>query len=107
MALLYRKLEIQESGDIVNRLEAQKIPYQLANNGNQILVPEDRVLRTRMRLAEAGLPSGGGAGYELFDKANALSATNFMQNLNYLRATEGELARTIRSLDQEIGREHV
>src|SRR3546814_3590232 len=53
-----------------------------------------------MMLAEAGLPSGGGAGYELFDKANALSATNFMQNLNYLRATEGELARTIRSLDQ-------
>ncbi|MFC3675147.1 flagellar basal-body MS-ring/collar protein FliF [Ferrovibrio xuzhouensis] len=100
MALLYGNLEIQESGDIVNRLEAQKIPYQLANNGNQILVPEDRVLRTRMMLAEAGLPSGGGAGYELFDKANALSATNFMQNLNYLRATEGELARTIRSLDQ-------
>jgi flagellar M-ring protein FliF len=100
MALLYGNLDIQESGDIVNRLEAQKIPYQLANNGNQILVPEDRVLRTRMILAEAGLPSGGGAGYELFDKANALSATNFMQNLNYLRATEGELARTIRSLDQ-------
>jgi flagellar M-ring protein FliF len=100
MALLYGNLDIQESGDIVNRLESQKIPYQLGNNGAQILVPEDRVLRTRMILAEAGLPSGGGAGYELFDKANALSATNFMQNLNYLRATEGELARTIRSLDQ-------
>ncbi|WP_341705128.1 flagellar basal-body MS-ring/collar protein FliF [Ferrovibrio sp.] len=100
MVLLYGNLDLAESGEIVNRLEAQRIPYQLGGNGAQILVPEDRVLRTRMVLAEAGLPSGGGAGYELFDKANALSATNFMQNLNQLRALEGELSRTIRSLDQ-------
>lgn len=100
MALLYGNLDLQSSGEIVSRLEAQKIPYQIANNGTQILVPEDRVLRARMQLAEGGLPSGGGAGYEIFDKANALSATNFMQNINHLRAMEGELARTIRSIDQ-------
>lgn len=100
MALLYGNLDLQSSGEIVSRLEAQKIPYQITNNGTQILVPEDRVLRARMQLAEGGLPSGGGAGYEIFDKANALSATNFMQNINHLRAMEGELARTIRSIDQ-------
>lgn len=100
MVLLYGGLDLQESGEIVTRLEAQKIPYQLGANGAQILVPEDRVLRTRMSLAEAGLPAGGGAGYELFDKTNALSATNFMQNLNHLRALEGELSRTIRAIDQ-------
>ena len=61
---------------------------------------KDRVLRVRMQLAEGGFTGGGGGGYEIFDKANALSATNFMQNINHLRALEGELARTIRSIDQ-------
>lgn len=100
MALLYGNLDLQTSGEIVTRLEAQKIPYQLAANGAQILVPEDRVLRARMQLAEGGLPSGGSMGYEIFDKANALSATNFMQNINHVRALEGELARTIRAIEQ-------
>jgi flagellar M-ring protein FliF len=100
MALLYGNLDLETSAEIVTRLEAQKIPYQIAANGAQILVPEDRVLRVRMQLAEGGVTGGSGAGYEIFDKANALSATNFMQNINQLRALEGELARTIRSLDQ-------
>ncbi|MBX3454496.1 MAG: flagellar M-ring protein FliF [Ferrovibrio sp.] len=100
MALLYGNLDLQDSASIVARLEQQKIPYQIAANGAQVLVPEDRVLRLRMQMAEAGVPSGGSVGYELFDKANALSATNFMQNLNHLRAMEGELARTIRAIDQ-------
>lgn len=100
MALLYGNLDLETSAEIVNRLETQKIPYQIASNGAQILVPEDRVLRVRMQLAEGGVTGGSGAGYEIFDKANALSATNFMQNINQLRALEGELARTIRSIDQ-------
>ncbi len=100
MALLYGNLDLETSADIVTRLEAQKVPYQIAANGAQILVPEDRVLRVRMQLAEGGFTGGGGGGYEIFDKANALSATNFMQNINHLRALEGELARTIRSIDQ-------
>lgn len=100
MALLYGNLDLQDSASIVARLEQQKVPYQIAANGAQVLVPEDRVLRLRMQMAEAGVPAGGSIGYELFDKTNALSATNFMQNLNHLRAMEGELARTIRAIDQ-------
>lgn len=100
MVLLYGNLDLSESAEIVARLEAQRVPYQIAANGAQILVPEDRMLRARMQLAEAGLPSGGSMGYEIFDKSNALSATNFMQNMNHLRALEGELARTIRAIDQ-------
>ena len=53
-----------------------------------------------MRLAEGGLPRGGSVGYEIFDKSDALGATSFVQNVNHLRALEGELARTIRSIDR-------
>ena len=65
-----------------------------------MLVPKDNVARLRMKLAEAGLPKGGGVGYEIFDKSDALGATSFIQNINHLRALEGELARTIRGLDR-------
>ena len=61
------------------------------------MVPKDQVPRLRMKLAEAGLPKGGGVGYEIFDKSDALGATSFVQNINHLRALEGELARTIRA----------
>ncbi|HXW26169.1 MAG TPA: flagellar basal-body MS-ring/collar protein FliF, partial [Xanthobacteraceae bacterium] len=60
----------------------------------------DQVARVRMKLAEGGLPKGGGIGYEIFDKSDALGATSFVQNINHLRALEGELARTIRSIDR-------
>ena len=65
-----------------------------------MLVPKDRVARLRMKLAEGGLPKGGGVGYEIFDKSDALGTTSFVQNINHLRALEGELARTIRALDR-------
>ena len=61
------------------------------------MVPKERVTRLRMKLAEGGLPKGGGVGYEIFDKSDALGATSFVQNINHLRALEGELARTIRA----------
>ena len=64
------------------------------------MVPKDRVARLRMKLAECGLPKGGGVGYEIFDKSDALGATTFVQNINHLRALEGELSRTIRSIDR-------
>ena len=60
------------------------------------MVPRDRVTRLRMKLAEGGLPKGGGVGYEIFDRSDTLGATSFVQNVNHLRALEGELARTIR-----------
>jgi flagellar M-ring protein FliF len=67
------------------------------------MVPKDHVARLRMKLAEAGLPKGGGVGYEIFDKSDALGATSFVQNINHLRALEGELARTIRAIDRVQG----
>ncbi len=99
-ALLYGDLPMEDSGQIVSQLETQGIPYRLANNGTQIMVPSDQVLRLRVTLAEQGLPSGGSVGFEVFDEAGGLGTTNFVQNINLLRALEGELARTISSLDQ-------
>ena len=64
------------------------------------MVPKDKVTRLRMKLAEGGLPKGGGVGYEIFDKSDALGTTSFVQNINHLRALEGELARTIRGIDR-------
>ena len=99
MSLLYSDLDTADSGEIIAKLEALDIPYQLQGDGNTILVPEDQSRRLRMVLAEEGLPSGGSVGYELFDKTDALGQTSFVQNVNQLRAMEGELARTIRSID--------
>ena len=65
-----------------------------------MLVPRDKMTRLRMKLAEGGLPKGGGVGYEIFDKSDTLGATSFVQNINHLRALEGELARTIRAIDR-------
>jgi flagellar M-ring protein FliF len=64
------------------------------------MVSKDKVTRLRMKLAEGGLPKGGGVGYEIFDKSDALGTTSFVQNINHLRALEGELARTIRAIDR-------
>ena len=65
-----------------------------------MLVPKEQIPRLRMKLAEGGLPKGGGVGYEIFDKSDALGATSFVQNINHLRALEGELSRTIRAIDR-------
>ena len=70
------------------------------NEGSTLLVPKERVTRLRMKLAEGGLPKGGGVGYEIFDKSDSLGATSFVQNINHLRALEGELSRTIRAIDR-------
>ena len=81
-------------------LERQAIPYELKNDGAIVMVPRDRMTRVRMKLAEGGLPKGGGIGYEIFDKSDTLGATSFVQNINHLRALEGELARTIKAIDR-------
>src|SRR5258708_1920397 len=65
-----------------------------------VMVPRDKMTRIRMKLAEGGLPKWGGVGYEIFDKSDALGTTSFVQNINHLRALEGELARTIRAIDR-------
>jgi flagellar M-ring protein FliF len=100
MVPLFTDLSSDDSGSIVKDMERQAVPYQLKNDGAIIMVPKDMVARLRMKLAESGLPKGGGVGYEIFDKSDALGATTFVQNINHLRALEGELARTIRSIDR-------
>jgi flagellar M-ring protein FliF len=100
MTTLFTDLSIEDSSGIIKDLERQGIPYELRNEGSVILVPKDKVTRLRMKLAEGGLPKGGGVGYEIFDKSDALGTTSFVQNINHLRALEGELARTIRAIDR-------
>jgi flagellar M-ring protein FliF len=108
MTALFTDLSVQDSGVVVKDLERQGIPYEIKQEGGTILVPKEQVLRARMKLAEAGLPKGGGVGYEIFDKSDTLGATSFVQNINHLRALEGELARTIRALDRvEQARVHL
>lgn len=93
MRPLYSNLSSEDAGMIVERLKADKIPYQVAS-GNTILVPADRVFETTMTMASRGLPQGGGVGFEIFDNPR-LGMTEFEQNVNYQRALQGELARTI------------
>ena len=98
-ALLYSDLDTGDSARMISELESSGVPYELRHDGSSIYVPKDRVLRTRMAMAEQGLPSGGSIGYEIFDNSDAFGTTNFSQNVNLVRALEGELARTIRSID--------
>jgi flagellar M-ring protein FliF len=100
MAPVFTDLSTEDSAAIVKDLERQAIPYELKNDGAIILVPRDKLTRVRMKLAEGGLPKGGGVGYEIFDKSDTLGATSFVQNINHLRALEGELARTIKAIDR-------
>ena len=100
MTTLFTDLSVEDSSAIMKDLERQAIPYELRNDGAVIMVPKDKVTRLRMKLAEGGLPKGGGVGYEIFDKSDALGTTSFVQNINHLRALEGELARTIRAIDR-------
>jgi len=97
---LFTDLSVEDSASIIKDLERQAIAYELKNDGAIVLVAKDKVARLRMKLAESGLPKGGGVGYEIFDKSDALGATSFIQNINHLRALEGELARTIRGIDR-------
>lgn len=99
-SVLYTDLELEDAKQIVSRLEADNIKYKLTKNGTEILVPQDQVNKMRVETAELALASkGSNVGYEIFDNTDALGTTNFVQNINLVRALEGELARTIRSVD--------
>lgn len=108
MGLLFSELSAQDSGQIIARLDALAVPYELRGGGSQIYVPQDQALRLRMSFAEQGMPKGGSVGYEIFDRSDTLGASNLVHNLNLMRALEGELARTIGSLGPVSGaRVHV
>jgi flagellar M-ring protein FliF len=101
MELLYGDLEMADSKVILEKLQTEKIPFEIRKDGAEIWVPKDRKNELRVKMAENAVPSGGRiAGYELFDKQDALGTSSFQQNINYVRALEGELARTIRSIDK-------
>lgn len=100
MVPLFPEVTLQDSAQIVRELDRLQVKYELRNEGATILVPKAEVPKVRMRLAEQGLPKGGVVGYEIFDRGETLGTTSFVQNLNHLRALEGELARSIRSLDR-------
>lgn len=97
MALLYSELDTRDSAQIAQRLEAMNVPFEVTNG--RILVPAAQVDRLRLTMAQDGLPRGGSLGYELFDGSDGFGTTTFVQNINRLRAMEGELARTIASID--------
>ncbi|MFZ1683501.1 MAG: flagellar basal-body MS-ring/collar protein FliF [Candidatus Zixiibacteriota bacterium] len=104
---LYSNLEEGEAGDVINYLTEQKIPYQITDGGRSIEVPSDQVYKTRISLAADGIPRGGSIGYSLFDKNN-LGMTDFLQNLNFRRALEGELTKTIMQLSEvQAARVHI
>jgi flagellar M-ring protein FliF len=93
--LLFANLSEEDAGAIIQKLNEQKIPYTTTGGG--IMVPSDKVYEVRLQLASQGLPQGGGVGFELFDKTS-FTMSDFVQKLNYRRALQGELSRTIRSL---------
>lgn len=98
-SLLYNNLSSVDSSAIAAKLEESEILYQVSEDGSRVTVPDTDVGRARMLLAEAGLPNGGTMGYELFDSKSGFGTTNEVVNLNKVRALEGELSRTISSLD--------
>mgnify|MGYP003385611748 CR=1 FL=1 len=99
LALLYSGLDPSDGGSIVSQLDTMKIPYEVSANGTSIKVPTEQVGKLRMNMAQQGLPRGGSIGYEIFDQKDGFSTTSFVQNINQLRALEGELARTISTVN--------
>ena len=104
---LYANLDPEDASAILTKLKEQKIEYRIASNGTTILIPEQHIYETRMQLASAGLPQGSGVGFEIFDNTK-LGMTAFAQNVNFQRALQGELARTINRIAEiESSRVHI
>lgn len=107
MAVLYNSLDPQDAAKIVEILNEKQIKYELRDNGTTILIERDKIYETRLQLASEGLPQTSTVGYEIFDRTN-LGMSEFVQKLNYRRALEGELARTISSVQEiEKARVHI
>ena len=96
---LFSRLSAEDAGEIVAVLQEKKIPYKVSSAGDSILIPAEYVSELRLSLAASGLPKGGGVGFEIFDNKN-FGVTDFVQRLNYQRALQGELSRTINGLDE-------
>jgi flagellar M-ring protein FliF len=97
--ILFSNLTSEDASNILTKLKEKKVSYQISSSGDTISVPSGQVSELRLELAAAGLPHGGGVGFEIFDN-KTFGATEFEQQLNYRRALQGELSRTINSLDE-------
>ncbi|MGC8868650.1 MAG: flagellar basal-body MS-ring/collar protein FliF [Sulfurihydrogenibium sp.] len=97
-AVLYSGLSPDDAGNVLTALSQENIPYKIEGNGTMIMVPKDKVYDARLKLAAKGLPSGKVVGFEIFEEPK-LGTTQFQENVNYIRAVEGELTRTIKQLD--------
>ncbi|MGC8768531.1 flagellar basal-body MS-ring/collar protein FliF [Calditerrivibrio sp.] len=105
--ILFANLSQEDAAEVVAKLKAKKIPYNLKDSGKTIEIPAKDVYETRIELAKEGIPKGGGVGFELFDKTS-FGITEFAQNVNYQRALQGELSRTISTLEEvEEARVHL
>ena len=99
MSILYRDLGVTDSSQVSAKLEEIGIGYTVSKDGAKVFVPQNEVGRARMLLAESGLPNGGSIGYEVFDQQSGFGTTSFVQNINKVRALQGELGKTISSLE--------
>ena len=107
LQVLFSNLSPDDAGEMVNKLKEKKIPFRLSHSGTTLLVPKDQVYDLRLSFAAEGLPKGGGVGFEVFDRTN-IGITDFVQKLNYQRALQGELSRTIRQIKEiEQARVHI
>lgn len=101
MSPLYSNMSLEDSNKIATELDSKNVKYEITGSGTSILVPSENVLRLRMEFAEQGLPSQGSViGYEIFDRQEKLGSSSFVQNVNQVRALEGELSRTIGSMQK-------
>ncbi len=98
-ALLFSELAPSDANSIVAAVQAEGSTAEIRNNGTAVYVPSDRVHDLRIALANKGIPAGGHVGFEIFDEADSLGTTNFLQNVNRQRALEGELSRTIQAIE--------
>ena len=97
-SILFSGLESRDASAVTAKLDAMNVPYDVKADGGTIMVAADQVTKLRMALAQDNLPAAG-VGYEIFDKSDAFGATAFVQNINRLRALEGELARSIQTIE--------
>src|SRR5207249_5944909 len=104
---LYADLDPQEAQGIIQKLQELKVPYELEPDGRTVKVTADKIAEVRIQLASQGLPESGRVGFEIFDRTN-FGLTNFQEQVNYQRALEGELARSIMTLSEvEAARVHL
>jgi len=101
-ALLYADMDPESAGQVIARLKSLKVQYQIDPGGGAIRVPADKVDELRMEFSSQGMPASGRIGFEIFDRT-AFGATEFLEQVNYRRALEGEIARTIATLSEVAG----